>query len=88
MTYSTIIGLVLTALGLILYILEEPDFTYPEFRTAGILGLGIGLLVGGILGYAQKKRKRVVENTFETKPAETFRSETIRDREPDSGLKL
>ena len=47
MTYSSIIGLLLTAIGLLLFILQEPDYTYKEFYIAAMLGLGIGLLIGG-----------------------------------------
>lgn len=88
MTYSTIIGLLLTAVGLLLYILQEPDYTYKEFYIAAILGLGIGLFLGGILGYAQKKRKRIVEPRFETKTTDTFRQEEIVHKDDQSGLRL
>ena len=88
MTYSTIIGLLLTAVGLLLYILQEPDYTYKEFYIAALLGLGIGLFFGGILGYAQKKRKKVVETTFETKSGDKFRNEDVTTPEDSSGLKL
>lgn len=86
MTYSTIIGLILTAVGLLLYILQEPDYTYKEFYIAAILGLGIGLFFGGIMGYAQKKRKKIVETKFENKPQESFHSTTT--TEDNSGLSL
>lgn len=87
MTYSTIIGLILTAVGLLLYILQEPQYTYKEFYIAALLGLGIGLFFGGIMGYAQKKRKKVVEPKFENKPQDTFKNPTT-DNEDKSGLKL
>lgn len=87
MTYSTIIGLILTAVGLLLYILQEPQYTYKEFYIAALLGLGIGLFFGGIMGYAQKKRKKVVEPKFESKPQETFKTSTTEDVD-NSGLKL
>ncbi|MXV38432.1 hypothetical protein GO491_07030 [Flavobacteriaceae bacterium Ap0902] len=85
MKYSTIIGLLLTAVGLLLYILQEPDYTYKEFYIAALLGLGIGLFLGGIMGYAQKKRKKIVEPKFESKKTDTFINKDIED---DSGLKL
>lgn len=88
MTYSSIIGLLLTAIGLLLYILQEPDYTYKEFYIAAMLGLGIGLLIGGFLGYAQKKRKKIVEPKFESKTSSTFRDETLESQKDDSGLKL
>ena len=65
MTYSSIIGLLLTAIGLFLYIVQEPDYTYKEFYIAAMLGAGLGLLIGGFLGYAQKKRKKIIEPKFE-----------------------
>lgn len=86
MTYSTIIGLLLTAVGLLLFILQEPDYTFKEFYIAAIMGLGIGLFFGGIMGYAQKKRKKIVEPTFESKAPDAFKNQpTTSD---DSGLKL
>ncbi|MGI9527939.1 MAG: hypothetical protein ACR2MS_12600 [Weeksellaceae bacterium] len=87
MTYSTIIGLLLTAVGLILYILQEPDYTYKEFYIAALLGLGVGFLIGGIMGYAQKKRKKIIEPKFEPKANDTFKNKTIVE-DDDSGLKL
>lgn len=88
MTYSTIIGLVLTVIGLFLYIINEPDYTYKEFYIAGMLGLGIGFLVGGFLGYAQKKRKKIIQPKFEQKTEASFK-ETPKDSiSDDSGLKL
>lgn len=89
MKYSTIIGLVLLAVGLVLYIVQEPVYyTDKEFYIAGFLGLGIGLLIGGFLGFAQKKRKKVVENVF--KPAEPVHTSSIESEkvEDNSGLKF
>lgn len=87
MTYSTIIGLLLTAVGLLLFILQEPDYTYKEFYIAALLGLGIGFLLGGIMGYAQKKRKKIVEPKFETKTESTFKRASVEPKD-ESGLKL
>lgn len=88
MTYSSIIGFLLTAIGLLLFILQEPDYTYKEFYIAAMMGLGLGLLIGGFLGYAQKKRIKVIEPTFETKTESSFRNESITSVEDESGLKL
>nr|WP_153841619.1 hypothetical protein [Ornithobacterium rhinotracheale] len=68
MKYSTIIGLVLLVVGLVLYIMQEPDYTAKEFYIAGFMGLGIGLLLGGFMGYAQKKRKKIVEQVVKPAP--------------------
>lgn len=88
MTYSSIIGLLLTAIGLLLFILQEPDYTYKEFYIAAMLGGGIGLLIGGIMGYAQKKRKKIVEPKFETKPEASFKNQPTETPTDESGLKL
>ena len=88
MKYSTIIGLVLLAVGLVLYITLEPvEYTEKEFYIAGFLGLGVGLLIGGFLGFAQKKRKEVVETVF--KPAEPSKT-VVEDKETEdkNGLKF
>lgn len=61
MKYSSIVGLVLTVIGLFLFIIQEPDYTYKEFYIAVFLAGGIGLIIGGILGYLQKKRKIVIK---------------------------
>ncbi|MCT7905041.1 Uncharacterised protein [Candidatus Ornithobacterium hominis] len=82
MTYSTIVGLMLTVIGLFLFILQEPDYTYKEFYIATLLAGGIGLFLGGIMGYAQKKRKKVVDPKF------TYREKDRMLKEEDSGLKL
>ncbi|MBV7441442.1 hypothetical protein KRX57_08405 [Weeksellaceae bacterium TAE3-ERU29] len=88
MKYSTIIGLVLLVVGLILFIVNRPDYMNENFYTAGFLGLGIGLLIGGFLGFAQKKRKKVVETVF--KPAEPVNTSPIEEQkvEDNSGLKF
>ncbi|MDO5654690.1 MAG: hypothetical protein Q4G27_00955 [Flavobacteriaceae bacterium] len=88
MTYSTIIGLVLTAIGLLWYIIEEPNLSLKEFPIAAILGLGIGLFIGGIMGYAQKKRKKIVEPKLETHPQDQFRQQDLTRNDDQSGLKL
>lgn len=85
MTYSTIIGLILTSVGLLLFIMLEPDYTYKEFYTASILSLGVGLLLGGFMGYAQKKRKKIVQPKFEHKEEGKFKSNKTQN---ESGLKL
>ncbi|AFL97654.1 hypothetical protein [Ornithobacterium rhinotracheale] len=77
MKYSTIIGLVLLVVGLILYILQAPDYTAKEFYIAGFLGLGIGLLLGGFMGYAQKKRKKVIEKVVKITPQNGAEPETM-----------
>lgn len=88
MTYSSIIGLLLTAIGLFLYIVQEPDYTYKEFYIAAMLGVGIGLLIGGFLGYAQKKRKKIIEPKFESKTEASFKNDPINKIDEESGLKL
>lgn len=70
MKYSSIIGLVLLVVGLALYILFQIDFTEPEFFTGATLGIGIGLFLGGIMGFAQKKRKKIVQAQPEKKKKE------------------
>lgn len=88
MTYSTIVGLIFTVIGLFLYIINEPDYTYKEFYIAGMLGLGIGLLIGGFLGFAQKRRKKIIQPQFEQKKEAHFK-ESAKDSLPDdSGLNL
>lgn len=82
MTYSTIVGLVLTVIGLLLFILQEPDYTYKEFYIAALLAGGLGLFLGGIMGYIQKKRKKVIEPKLTPKEQENV---TIGN---DNGLKL
>lgn len=82
MTYSTIVGLMLTVIGLFLFILQEPDYTYKEFYIATLLAGGIGLFWGGIMGYAQKKRKKVVDLKFTSRESDRML------KEEDSGLKL
>lgn len=82
MTYSTIVGLMLTVIGLFLFILQEPDYTYKEFYIATLLAGGIGLFLGGIMGYAQKKRKKVVDPKFTSRESDRML------KEEDSGLKL
>lgn len=87
MKYSTTIGLVLLVVGLVLFIMEQPNYTNPNFYIAGFLGLGIGLILGGFMGFLQKKRKKVVETVF--KPAEPSKT-TIENKEveDESGLKF
>lgn len=77
MKYSTIIGLVLLVVGLVLYIIQEPDYTVKEFYIAGFMGLGVGLLLGGFMGYAQKKRKKVIEKVVKITPQNGAEPETM-----------
>lgn len=53
-----------------------------------MLGLGIGLLIGGFLGFAQKKRKKIIAPHFESKTESTFKEITEDPNSDDSGLKL
>lgn len=88
MKYSTIIGLVLSVVGLFLFILQEPDYTDKDFYIAGFLGLGIGLILGGFMGFAQKKRNKIVKTVLkpaeETTPAKESNSNPVEE----SGVKL
>ncbi|MDO5509869.1 MAG: hypothetical protein Q4F57_04175 [Weeksellaceae bacterium] len=87
MTYSTISGLVLTVLGLILFIVQKPDTEYKEFYIAAILGLGIGILIGGLMGFAQKRRTKTVQVTKTPHTGQT--ADTVVPREKNSsGLKF
>lgn len=84
MKYTSIIGLLLTVIGLILYILQEPDYTYKEFYIAAFLFLGIGLFFGGIMGFLQKKRNKIIQPKVEPKKQDSFtKTDTVKD---NSGL--
>lgn len=89
MKYSTIIGLLLLAVGLVLYILQEPDYSMKEFYIGGFIGLGVGLFLGGIMGFLQKKRKKVVEHVITpAKPVQTIADKPVNTQDENSGIKL
>ncbi|MRJ09418.1 hypothetical protein EDL99_11215 [Ornithobacterium rhinotracheale] len=77
MKYSTIIGLVLLVVGLVLYIVQAPEYTEPAFYVAGFLGLGVGLLFGGFMGYAQKKRQKIVNQVVAPAPQTKEEAPTV-----------
>lgn len=72
MKYTTILGLLLVALGITAYFFGNADFGdlfgSKEFVIGLLLGSGIGLLLGGFLGWLYKKP---YEKTKEIKPSET-----------------
>ncbi|WBV59116.1 hypothetical protein PFY12_08560 [Chryseobacterium camelliae] len=54
----SITGLILLALSVLLFYLTSPNFTVNDLQMSHIMGIlggiGIGLIIGGILGYLSK----------------------------------
>lgn len=54
----TIIGLVLLALSVLLFYLTSPNFTIDDLGMPHIMGImggiGVGLIIGGMVGYVSK----------------------------------
>lgn len=59
MKYTTIIGLLLIAIGLVASFVAKTDFnnliTEPDFALGILFGGGLGLFLGGLLGWLYKK---------------------------------
>lgn len=59
MKYTTIIGILLVAIGLVASFVGKFVFgdliTEPEFALGLLYGSGLGLLIGGFLGWLYKK---------------------------------
>jgi len=74
MKYTTIIGILLIAIAIVSTFVGKINvgdiFTEPEFVLGLLYGSGLGMLIGGIIGWMYKKRNKVdiikstkVENT-------------------------
>lgn len=72
MKYTSIIGVICLAIGLGLFFINKVESEL-DFLTGLLVGLGAGFLLGGLWGYASKKRKvieKVVEKPVEIIPEE------------------
>lgn len=62
MKYTTIIGILLIAIGIVASFVGKISFgdllTEPEFVLGLLYGGGLGILFGGIIGWMYKKRKK------------------------------
>ncbi|MFA5619589.1 MAG: hypothetical protein WDA08_04695 [Weeksellaceae bacterium] len=67
MKYTTIIGIMLIAIGFVASFIGNIEFIdmFPRrmFWLGIIYGGGLGILVGGFLGWLYKKNKKIVEKT-------------------------
>lgn len=63
MKYTTIIGILLIAIAIVATFVAKINvgdiFTEPEFVLGLLYGSGLGMLIGGIIGWMYKKRNKV-----------------------------
>lgn len=66
MRYTTIIGILLIAIGLVSSFIGKINFsdlvTEPDFALGLLYGGGIGILIGGIVGWMYKKPYSNLQN--------------------------
>lgn len=74
MKYTTIIGILLIAIAIVASFVGKVKFTdlltQPEFVLGLLYGGGLGMLIGGIIGWLYKKRNKI-ETTKTTKAQQT-----------------
>ncbi|SMC48903.1 hypothetical protein [Moheibacter sediminis] len=79
MKYTTIIGILLIAIAIVASFVGKIKFgdllTQPEFVLGLLYGGGLGILIGGIIGWMYKKRNK----------AQTIQTTKVQDTTPPTG---
>lgn len=74
MRYTTIIGILLIAIGLVSFFIGKIEFadliSEPDFALGLLYGGGLGLLIGGLLGWLYKKPYSKAGNTSPNNPSQ------------------